>query len=69
MDELVTLVSDKTGLSEEKARIAVRTVVGYLEVKMPPPVAGQIHSVLGGAGAPRVRAGVSEGLEDIGGED
>jgi hypothetical protein len=69
MDELVTLVSDKTGLSEEKARIAVRTVVGYLEVKLPPPVAGQIRSVLGGAGAPRVRAGVSEGLGDVGGEN
>lgn len=69
MDELVTLVSDKTGLSEEKARIAVRTVVGYLEVKLPPSVAGQIRSVLGSAGAPRVRTGVSGGLGDVGGEN
>jgi hypothetical protein len=69
MDELVTLVSDKTGLPEEKARVAVRTVVGYLEVKLPPPVASQIRSVLGGAGAPRARVGLVEGLGGIPGED
>jgi hypothetical protein len=68
MNELLTLVSDKTGISEEKARIAVRTVVGYLEVKLPPPVAGQIRSVLGNAGAPRVRTGLVEALGDIPGE-
>jgi len=53
MEELVVLVSDKTGLSERMARVAVRTVVSYLEVRLPPSVAQQIDATLGGAGATR----------------
>jgi hypothetical protein len=48
MDELVKLVSQKTGISEEVARTAVETVIGYLKEKLPDPIAGQIDSVLSG---------------------
>ncbi len=50
MNELVKLVSQKTGLSEEMARVAVETVVNYLKDKLPAPIAGQIDSVLSGGG-------------------
>jgi hypothetical protein len=50
MDELVKLVSQKTGLSEEMAKVAVETVVGYLKDQLPAPIAGQIDSVLSGSG-------------------
>ncbi len=50
MDELVKLVSQKTGLSEAQAKVAVDTVVGYLKQKLPAPVAGQIDGILSGAG-------------------
>ena len=49
MDELVKLVVQKTGISEQMARSAVDTVVGYLKKKLPAPIAGQIDNVLGGA--------------------
>jgi hypothetical protein len=50
MDEVVKLVSQKTGLSEEMAKVAVETVINYLKDKLPAPLAGQIDGVLGGGG-------------------
>jgi hypothetical protein len=58
MDELIELVVEKTGVSEEKARKAVETVIGYLKEKLPAPIAGQIDSVLEGGGL----GDVAEGL-------
>ncbi len=65
MDELVKLVSQKTGLSEEMAKTAAETVVGYLKDKLPAPIAGQIDSVLGGAGMPKAAEGLVKGLGGI----
>jgi hypothetical protein len=48
MDELVKLVSKKTGLSESQSKQAVETVIGYLKGKLPAPVASQIDGILGG---------------------
>ena len=50
MEELVQLVSQKTGLSAEHARTAVTTVVGYLKTKLPAPIAAQVDGVLSGGG-------------------
>ena len=51
MDELVNLVVEKTGVSEDTARKAVNIVVDYLKEKLPAPVAGQIDKALEGGGA------------------
>jgi hypothetical protein len=48
MEELVKLVSNKTGLSEDKAQKAVEVVVGYIKDKLPAPIAGQIDGLLAG---------------------
>lgn len=58
MDELIELVVEKTGVSEEKARQAVETVIGYLKEELPAPIAGQIDSLLEGGGL----GDVAEGL-------
>ncbi len=50
MDELVKLVSKKTGLSEEMSKTAVETVLKYLKQKLPAPIAGQLDTVLSGGG-------------------
>ena len=50
MDELVKMVSEKTGLSEEMSRQAVGVVIDYLKDKLPAPIAGQIDNYLGGEG-------------------
>lgn len=47
MDELIKLVRQKTGLSEEMAQTAVNTVLTYLKDRLPAPIAGQIEALLG----------------------
>ena len=64
MDELVNLVSQKTGVSEEVSKMAVETVLAYLKEKLPAPIAGRIDNVLGGAGIEDL-GGLVEGLGDI----
>jgi hypothetical protein len=61
MDELVALVAQKTGLSEEKAKLAVETVLGFLKDKLPEPIAGQIDGFLDGEGASGL-GGIAQGL-------
>ena len=47
MDELVKLVSEKTGLSKEVSAEAVEVVLNYIKKKLPKPVAAQVDAVLG----------------------
>jgi hypothetical protein len=49
MDELVKLVVQKTGISEDVAKKAVVTVIDYLKKKLPAPISGQIDGLLGGS--------------------
>lgn len=51
MDELVNTLVQKTGLPEDKARLAVDTVVNYLKSKLPASVAGQVDNALAGEGS------------------
>jgi outer membrane lipoprotein SlyB len=48
MEELVKQVAQRTGISEDNARTAVTTVLGFLKDKLPAPIAGQIDNVVGG---------------------
>ena len=48
MEELYTLVAQKTGLPKEQAKMAVDTVVDFIKKKLPAPVAAQVDAVLGG---------------------
>jgi len=63
VNELITLVAQKTGISEQHAKLAVETVVNYLKTKLPAPLAGQIDGLLSGGGI----AGALGGLGDLGG--
>ena len=63
MDELVKLVSQKTGISEEMSKKAVEVVLGYLKDNLPEPIAGQIDGLLGGAGL----AGLGDLAQGLGG--
>jgi len=57
MDELVKLVAKKTGISNEQAKTAVETVIGFLKQKLPAPIAAQIDGVLAG-GLPDLSKGL-----------
>ncbi len=52
MDELIKLVSQKTGLPADKAKLAVDTVINFLKGKLPPSVAGQLDGLLAGGKLP-----------------
>jgi hypothetical protein len=52
MDALVNMVAQRAGLSEDKARTAVDTVVNFLKERAPAGLSGQIDSLVsGGAGS------------------
>lgn len=52
MENLIKMVSEKTGISEAQAKTAVETVVSFLKDKMPGGLGGQVESfVKGGAGS------------------
>ena len=48
MDELYKLVSTKTGLPHDQAKMAVDTVIDFIKKKLPAPVAAQIDMALAG---------------------
>lgn len=67
MDELINLVSQKTGLPPDKARAAVETVIGFIKDRLPPPIASQIDTLLAGGGMPKDLAKSPGGILGQGG--
>ena len=49
MNEIIQRLIDKTGIPEDKAGIAVETVVTFLKEKLPTPLAGQLDGLMTGA--------------------
>lgn len=52
MQEIIQLVSQKTGLPEAQAKLAVETVVNFIKGKLPAPLAAQVDGVIAGGGMP-----------------
>jgi uncharacterized protein (DUF2267 family) len=48
MNELVTLVAQRTGLSQEDAQKAVEAVIDVLKQKLPAPLANHLDAFLAG---------------------
>lgn len=48
MENLIRLVTEKTGISESQAKSAVQTVVSFLKDKMPGGIGGQVESFING---------------------
>ncbi len=61
MDELISMVVKKTGISQDQAKMAVQTVVQFIKEKLPAPIAGQIDGILKG-GSLKDAAGKLGGL-------
>ncbi len=49
-EELVKQVSERAGISEEQARMAVETVAGFLKERVPAPYNSYVDSFLSGEG-------------------
>jgi len=61
MQELINQVAQRTGLSPDKAKIAVETVLNFAKTKLPAPIAAQLESALTGGGAGDL-AGAAKGM-------
>ena len=64
MDELIELVSKKTGIPESTAKQAVEVVMGYLKDNLPEPLGSQIEGILSGSGEVDL-GGLAAGLEGL----
>jgi uncharacterized protein (DUF2267 family) len=63
MDEIIQQVVQRTGIPEDKARMAVQIVISQLEKRLPGPLASQVTAHLsgGGSGGPNL-GDVTKGL-------
>ncbi len=61
MDELVSIVVQKTGLPKDQAQAAAQAVLDYLMTKLPAPVAEQVKTALTGGGTTNL-GDVAKGL-------
>ena len=50
MEELVNLVSEKTGISVDLAQEAVEVVLSYLKDRLPDSIAGRLDDLIEGGG-------------------
>jgi hypothetical protein len=48
MEDLIKMVTAKTGISESQAKSAVETVVSFLKDKMPAGIGSQVESFISG---------------------
>ncbi len=69
MDEIVKLVVEKTGLSEDIARNVVVTVMDYLDSKLPAPLGGNLKMFLGNEQAIDTIEMLAKGLGGVFGQD
>ena len=63
MEEIIRVVSEKTGLPAEKAKAAAESVINYLKGKLPEPVASQIDNIVKGGGG--TLDNLSSGMKSI----
>jgi hypothetical protein len=67
MEELVKQVATRTGISEEQARTAVATVIGFLKDKLPQPIGAHLDSFAGGGSAEGAGGGLGDLASKVGG--
>ncbi len=63
MDELVQQISERTGIPHDKAQMAARTAIEFLDGRLPAPIGGNLDRLIGEGGA---GGGGGGGLPDLG---
>jgi nucleoid DNA-binding protein len=61
MKELINVIVQKTGISEENAQKSVQVTLGFLKAKLPTPLAAQLDSFL--SARPTVMSPVAVGAK------
>ena len=65
MEELIQQVAQRTGLSPEKARTAVDTVLGFLKNKLPTSIGSQLDGAVSGKSIGGI-GGMGDVAKDVG---
>jgi uncharacterized protein (DUF2267 family) len=68
MDELINLVVQKTGISQDDARKAVEVIVSALKSKLPAPIASHLDAFLSGGASGGLSAVENEAGEMLKGK-
>lgn len=50
-DTIISQIRERTGITEDQARMALDTVVNVLKERMPPAMATQVEAVINGGNA------------------
>ena len=66
MDELINLITEKTGIPHDTAKQAADVVIGFLKQKLPAPVGSQIDKVVGMQVPPEVANRAQEAMSEHG---
>jgi hypothetical protein len=66
MEELISQITTRTGISEEQATQAVGMVMEFAKSKLPEPIASQLDSLMGGS-ADGDMSGIQQQLGNLGG--
>jgi len=61
MKELVNIIVQKTGITQENAQKAAQATIGFLKTKLPAPFAAQLDSFLSGSGPAEQAGGFLKG--------
>ena len=62
MQEVISQVSERAGISDAQAKVAVQTVLDYLKDRLPSPLDGQVEKALQGADVTESVESVTKGL-------
>jgi len=60
MEQLIKLVSEKTGISESQAKTAVTTVMNFLKEKMPEGMGSQMENLMKGGSISDMAGGLKD---------
>ena len=66
MDQLIDMITKRTGISADQAHGAVNTVLEFLKEKLPGPIAAQVESLMSGQGSEGLVGKAQEGLGELG---
>jgi hypothetical protein len=67
MDQLVSQVAQRTGISNDQAKQAVTMVVDFLKQRLPAPIASQVDAALSGQGSSGMAGEAEKAVGSLGG--
>ena len=65
MEQLIKLVTEKTGISESQATTAVNTVINFMKDKLPANLSTQVDSLMKGGNISDMAGGLKDKVGDI----